>query len=301
MEYFSSQLAARLRKQGKETVSWLFQVGPVLDDGALDPAENDSDVDDDVPLGLLYATSSLWDFAFIDPDSDTELEHRPGVALWADGGLTYTSPALLRESADSQACQMLDDIVQAYAIWLEERPTLRVMLRYRASVQLQVAKMFVCHFGKTPRSEKKGTGLITVAAFMNEVVWEHGGDAYIDASGQHVPTRGVQQLVDGTKRVVRYRDQAKLGWLNVEDVDGPNVWPSVHKYYFNTAIALGRLLPLHMLLLPIPHSDFEAKCPLPSGYLRRACDADWSRHAEQPADLVDQLAAGDPGFIIGYR
>ena len=73
MEYFSSQLAARLRKQGKETVSWLFQVGPVLDDGA--PAEEyDSDVDDDVPLGLLYATSSLWDFAFIDPDSDTELE-----------------------------------------------------------------------------------------------------------------------------------------------------------------------------------------------------------------------------------
>jgi hypothetical protein len=306
LEYFGSQLSARLRRVEQAVDAWLFQDAP---EQAAEQVEHSDaeDSDDDIPLGILFvAPEELCDFAFSDPDSDLELEDRPGVALWGCGSLTLTTPAELREGSSASALAKLGDSCDAYAVWLDERPALRVLLRYRASVQLQVVKMFVCHFGRQPRSEKKGTGLITVTGHCCEVVWEHGGDAYIDASAHLVPTRGQTQLVDGVRRVVRIRDDAKLVWQNLEDPADQPVWPSQHKYCFNTSIALGKLVPLHMLFVPVRHSLTNAKCPLPSGELFKACDANWCQHADKPMNLTGampsvRLLAGDPFFVIGYR
>ena len=107
---------------------------------------------------------------------------------------------------------MLRDTADSRAIWLDERPALRVLLRYRASVQLLIVKLVVCHYGKQPRSERKGTDLITVSGQCCEVAWEHGGDAYVDASSCVHLTRSVTQLIDEQKSVVRVRKEAKWVW-----------------------------------------------------------------------------------------
>ena len=131
---------------------------------------------DDVPL-RAFLTSELVDFAFVDPDADGPIGDQLGVALWKDDTMTLQTQNELLCSASRCAAAMLRDTADQRAIWLDERPALRVLLRYRASVQLLVIKLVVCHYGKQPRSERKGTGLITVSGQCCEVAWEHGAAA----------------------------------------------------------------------------------------------------------------------------
>ena len=134
------------------------------------------------------------------------------------------------------------------------------------------------------------------------MAWEHGGDAYVDASSCAHMTGSVTQQIDGKKRVVRVRKEAKWVWLNVEEAAlTAAAWPSQHKYQFMTAVGLGRLLPLHMLFVPVEHSANKAKCPLPSGFVKEACQPEWVDHCEKPDRLPETLKAGEGAFVIGYR
>ena len=116
--------------------------------------------DDDVPL-RAFLTSELVDFAFVDPDADGPIGDQLGVALWKDDTMNLQTQNELLCSASRCAAAMLRDTADQRAIWLDERPALRVLLRYRASVQLLVIKLVVCHYGRRPRSERKGTGMGT--------------------------------------------------------------------------------------------------------------------------------------------
>ena len=305
MEYFDQQLAGALKRAGVIVGSWLFANAPNQSQPGT-AFEDPDDSDDEVPLGvLLGGPSEILDFAFVDPDFDGDLLQAPGVALWGDGGLTLATLEELLGHASAACKQLLNDRQAAHAVWLDERPALRVLLRYRSSVQLHIVKLFVCHYGRQPRSERKGTGLITSVTQINEVAWEHAGHAYIDASAcceQGAFTERRKRNADGTVVSTRTRHSAKLKWRNVEDVGGMwRRWPSQHQYKFVTAVALSRLVPLHMLFVLNENSALEAKCPLPLGHVTGGCKVAWLQHANKPADLPAVLVSGDPGFVIGLR
>ena len=67
------------------------------------------------------------------------------------------------------------------------------------------------------------------------------------------------------------------------------VWPFQHKYCFNTSTALRKLVPLHMLFVPVRHSLPNAKCLLPSGELFKAYDANWCQHADKPMNFTGAM------------
>jgi hypothetical protein len=124
--------------------------------------------------------------------------------------------------------------------------------------------------------------------------------SYVDASSCAHMTGSVTKQIDGKKRVVRVRKEAKWVWLNVEEAAlTAAAWPSQHKYQFMTAVGIGRLLSLHMLFVPVEHSANKAKCPLPSGFVEEACQPEWVDHCEKPDRLPETLKAGEGAFVIG--